>query len=406
MTVTGIRAYAFSIPFAAPVRVGNRVLEERKGLLIRVEDGSGRFGWGEIAPLPGLDDDTLEDCKDDLRKLAGRIRKAGAIDASSQGSFQASACEALSGATPPEEISHVGPQPDAEQIAALDAAPDAAPDAPWRDARFRPAVQFGLDSAVLALVTGAGRNPVHKPGDPLAATINGLFIPEPDMTIVRRQANRIVASGVSTVKVKIGRIPLEAESAAIRYLYGRCGGNVTFRLDANRSFHPDRYRAYYRQLSDLPVEYVEEPLENADFHSAAAVGWPLAVDESLPSYWNKKAGRPENLPDAVSRIIVKPATPVGFSNMMRFFSGSRAGSLLPVLSSAYNTVYGISSLLLHLKHVPGAAAIAHGLDTGAFLQYDLVGSPPVIQNGRITAPDHILWEKDQPDSGLTEEVRL
>ncbi len=384
MIITGIRAYAFSIPFFHPVRVGNHLLEERTGLLVRVEDGCGHFGWGEIAPLPGLDAYTPTDCKQDLRELAGRIRKAGAVDETSKLS--------------PEEHSHCEAQPDTS--------PDASSDAPWKDERFRPAVRFGLDSAVLALMTGAGRNPAHRPGDPIAASINGLFIPEPDMTSVRRQADRIVASGVSTVKAKIGRIALEAESAAIRYLFGRCGGNVTFRLDANRSFNLDTYRAYYRQLSDLPVEYVEEPLENADFRSAAAVGWPLAVDESLPSYWNDRTGLPEDLPDAVSRIIVKPATPVGFSNVMRFFSGSRTGSLLPVISSAYNTAYGICSLLLHLKHSHGADAIAHGLDTGAFLQYDLSDPPPVIRKGRITASDCILWEKDLPDCGLTNEVRL
>lgn len=384
MIVTGIRAYAFSIPFSRPVAVGSRVLEARTGLLVRVEDGNGHFGWGEIAPLPGLDAYTLADCKQDLRELTRRIRKAGAIDETSKLS--------------PEENSHYGAQPDTS--------PDASSDAPWKDERFRPAVRFGLDSAVLALMTGAGRNPAHRPGDTLTASINGLFIPEPDMTSVRRQADRIVASGVSTVKAKIGRIALEAESAAIRYLFGRCGGNVTFRLDANRSFNLDTYRAYYRQLSDLPVEYVEEPLRNADFRSAAAVGWPLAVDESLSSCWNAKAGRPEHLPDAVSRIIVKPATPVGFSSVMRFFSGSRTDSVLPVISSAYNTAYGISSLLLHLKHIHGADTIAHGLDTGAFLQYDLAHPPPMIRNGRITASDRILWEKDLPDCGLTNEVRL
>ena len=374
MIATGIRVYAFSIPFTRPVRVGGHVLEERKGFLVRVEDEKGHFGWGEIAPLPGLDACTLPECYEDIRELAARMREAGGIGLPSD----------------------TGP----------DIRPDTVQDFSPKKAFFRPAVRFGLDSALLGLKTGAGLNPAHKPGAPLTAAINGLFIPEPDMTSVRRQADRIVASGVSTVKVKIGRIPLEAESAAIRYLYGRCGSRITFRLDANRLFSLDRYKAYYAKLSDLPVEYVEEPLENGDFRSATAVGWPLAVDESLPSYWNAEAGRPEGLPETVSRIIVKPATPAGFSNVMRFFRGSRTGPLLPVISSAYNTAYGICGLLLHLKQVPGADAIAHGLDTGAFLQYDLIDPPPVIRNGSITAPDHIIWEKDLPDSGLAEEVVL
>lgn len=50
----------------APVNVGGRVLHDREGLLLALTDGEGRCAYGEIAPLPGFDSVTLEQCLRDI----------------------------------------------------------------------------------------------------------------------------------------------------------------------------------------------------------------------------------------------------------------------------------------------------------------------------------------------------
>ena len=38
----------------------------REGVLIRLESENGRVGWGEVAPLPGFSQETLEEAITDL----------------------------------------------------------------------------------------------------------------------------------------------------------------------------------------------------------------------------------------------------------------------------------------------------------------------------------------------------
>lgn len=367
MIIRDIRLYYFRLPFVSPVRVGSRMLSFREGFLVRLGDDAGRFGYGEAAPLPGLDDASLEDCRKELRGIARKIHEGRHEDI-------------------------FFPQPS-------------------------PVVRFGLESARLALATAAVLDQgcrIKKTGgaksgcNTLETLVNGLFIPDPDSGAVQRQVDRLLESGFSTIKIKIGRIPMKAEFASIRYLAGRAGPFVNFRLDANRLLSLDRYKRYFRELRDLPVEYVEEPLEAPDFERAGDAGWPLALDESLPLYWDARAGAFTNLPASVTRVVVKPATPAGFSDVIRHFSettntGGSPG-VLPVLSSAFNSVYGIASLILHIQQVPAASGIAHGLDTGSFMGFDLVCNGPRVKNGRISVPADILWNPESPDFSKLQEV--
>lgn len=353
MIISDIRVYYFRLPFVRPMKVGKHTLREREGFLVRLRDTEGSIGFGEVAPLPGLDAFTMDDCRKELHEFS-RMGKTGR-------------CE---------------------------------------DLHFNPVVCFGLHGAMFSLVTGKNAVVEKRPEKRIEAKINGLFFPDTDPETERAQAERLLQCGFSTIKVKVGRLSLEAEAASIRRLYERAGGDMLFRLDGNRSLSPAVYERYFRALADLPVEYVEEPLKNGDLKRGGEVGWPLAVDESLPLYWDKENGRFHGLPEAVVRVVVKPSTPAGFRRVMRYFSEEKSHRLLPVVSSAFNSVYGICSLLLFLQQVPGADRIAHGLDTGSFLKSDLAEGVLQVENGRLSARVSLLWEKDSLEDRMLTEIHL
>lgn len=353
MMITDICVYYFRLPFVRPMIVGKHTLREREGFLLRVADGEGNTGYGEVAPLQGLDAVTLEDCRKDLHTFS-RVAKTGA----------------------------------------------------FADLPFHPVVRFGIESALFSLAAGKSVGVEDWPEKRIEADINGLFVPDMDPEAEREQAERLLQCGFSTIKVKIGRLSLQAEAASIRRLCERAGRNLLLRLDGNRSLSPAVYERYFQEMRDLPVEYVEEPLENGDFEKAGEVGWPLAVDESLPVYWDRENCRFHGLPEAVTRVVVKPSTPAGFRGVMRYFSEKESERLLPVVSSAFNSVYGICSLLLFLQQVPAADRIAHGLDTGSFLKSDLAENVLQVENGRLSARVSLLWEKDSLDDRMLTEIDL
>ena len=56
------QVYRWQIPMDAGVVLRERRLKTRDGLFIRLQEGE-REGWGEISPLPGFSDETLEEAQ-------------------------------------------------------------------------------------------------------------------------------------------------------------------------------------------------------------------------------------------------------------------------------------------------------------------------------------------------------
>lgn len=363
MIITGISLYYFRLPFVSALRVGNHTMTHREGFLVRLTDQLGDVGFGEVSPLPGLDNATLEDCERDLYRFARMIRTHGM------------------------EIKTRMPVLSGEY-------------------NFAPATGFGLESAMLSIAAGKSAGRENVTGETLKLAVNGLYVPDSNPDREQIQADTLLEGGFSTIKIKIGRLPLSAEAASIHYMLGRVGKNLLLRLDGNRSLSLPLYKRYFDALNDLPVEYVEEPLANGDFNQAGEVGWPLAIDESLTDYWDRRIGRFINLPEAVTHAVLKPATPVGLTAVTRAFSESEHPHPLPVFSSAFNSIYGICALMLYAKQVPAAIQTAHGLGTGTFLKSDLVGNTPAVTDGCLSVPANILWEPTSPDFRQLQEIDL
>lgn len=350
MIIKDVQTYYFCLPFTNPMRVGNYRLLQREGFIVRLTDDFGNTGLGEIAPLPGLDTVTLEDCRREIRDFS-RMVKTGFC----------------------------------------------------RELVFNPSVRFGLEAAIFAMTEGIRRKKGKDPDVAMEVPINGLFVPDDDSDAERMQVKRLLKNGFKTIKVKIGRLSPDTETASIRRLFGQSGGSIRFRFDANRSMTISRYQKYYSLLGDLPVEYVEEPLENGDFERAGEVGWPLAIDESLPSFWDPENRVFSNLPDAVTHAVIKPGTPAGFREVIGYFSRDANARIAPVVSSAFNTAIGTCALMLFLNPVPLSRRTAHGLDAGSFLSNDLMDDALQVKNGRLSAMVNILWANSFPvDAPLVE----
>ena len=56
------QVYRWQIPMDAGVVLRERRLKTRDGLFIRLQEGE-REGWGEISPLPGFSNETLEEAQ-------------------------------------------------------------------------------------------------------------------------------------------------------------------------------------------------------------------------------------------------------------------------------------------------------------------------------------------------------
>lgn len=229
---------------------------QREGLLLRVEDGEGRSGRGEVSPLPGYSSDTLEGCRVALTRVL-------------EGSLGL-----------PEE-----PAEGLEVLGAL------------AELQGVPAALFGLEMAYLDLLRQR-----FNPSEPWLGSARWASFLSDTAEKPRRVAalleNASVASciasaasahaaGIRTFKLKISdeRFALGLEQlTALRQEFSR---DVQLRVDANQSLLPASLGEKLEALSQFELDFLEEPcvslpqlwstLRTRKF----TLPVPIALDESL-----------------------------------------------------------------------------------------------------------------------------
>ncbi len=324
-----ISVHSYSIPLVCPLDLAGEWIESREGWLVELTSETGQKGWGEIAPLPG---------------------------ASSRGE--------------------------------LTAVPEWNPEL-FDAERVTPSVSCGLDMAFFNL---GDRDAMPEPlrsleVKPRDVPINALLLGDPeDMLLQARAAQR---EGFKTMKLKVGRRAPAAEIQVLYQINQAVSDEVTFRLDANRSWVPEEADRYLDVLSEMNVEYVEEPF--ADPHYSLSwsqrTGVPVALDESLralePAALHSYAG--------IRAIVLKPTLMGGLVRCALFAEAARDIGAYPVMSAMMESGVGT------LTYARFAAAIcdpetAVGLDTYRWLSDDVLSPRLQFKNGCLRA-DQLDWQQ-------------
>jgi len=205
----------------------------RQGIIVRLIDAEGRWGLGEIAPLPDFGSETLEEAIAFCRSLPSWITAA--------------------------------------QVGAIPAT--------------LPATQFGFESALIM-----GQSP---PGTASAAGFPkraiAYLLPTGKAALTHWQS--AWREGARTMKWKIGVAPAEQEIQWLQALVEQMPADVCLRLDANGGLDWERANQWLTVCDRLvttaqaQIEFLEQPLPPAQFDQLLALSQryqtPLALDESV-----------------------------------------------------------------------------------------------------------------------------
>lgn len=352
LSISAIDVYHFSIPFIRTIKVGSVCLRKREGFLLSLTDNLGQTGFGEVAPLPGWDPFSLEDCRKDL----SLVRKS---------------------------LVHASYHPDSFHLTAPCLGMTALP------VCFSPHTLFGMESALMSLYLQRRLKDASGPAalpDPLTVKVNGLFIPAPSDMETDAQIQALKASGFKTIKVKIGRLPADEEIRQILRLADAMETDIILRLDGNKNMSADTCQHYVSALKPLNVEYAEEPLQDGEAPPPGNVLWPLALDESLPLYLHPERPTPECLPRGIQTVILKPGLLAGLSGMARFIADAQKRNMNIVLSSSFNTGVTLSVFGAFCRFAGLSPNSVHGLDTLRYLKSDVLMESPSIRRGALSIP--------------------
>ena len=334
--------YRYSIPFVRPVPVRGSSLDTRDGLVIGLQTVDGRnTGFGEIAPLPGLHEETLHEALEQSRSLIA--------------SFDLSFGDLSfhdAGRNLPENLF--------------------------------PSVRAGIEMSLLNLQSAACKTFPTFPGAqepakklPLNALLFG------NTSGVLTMADDYFRQGYRTFKLKVQAADPDLAVEQVLSLRTAFGNEIALRLDSNRSFSLEEACAFFKELPPDSIEYIEEPVADPllipEFFSRTGIR--SALDESLwinPGIWN-------DIPHhCLGGMVLKPSRLGSFSRTLNLALEAEAEGIGAVISAAYETGISLGSYA-RLGSIISTEPAACGLDTFRQLSRDILSDPIHAENGVFLA---------------------
>lgn len=328
MVVERIDIVPFRIPFRRAFQVRDKRFSQCSGLLIRLDDGDGHTGLGEVAarpgcPIPAPDPPLLE-----------AIRNAIA-----QG-----------------VLLHV-------------------------PAQVRPA----LESAVLDLRARVAGVPLaallgtpRRHRVPVNATLDCV-----DPQQAAEETGLLCERGFSCLKLKVSSFDLAGDLARLAAVRGAAGGRMRLRIDPNATWSVDYAVQAIRCFEQYGLEYVEQPVASIEELAAVRrnVRVRIAADESVTGVAAVEAIAAVGAADV---LVVKPSL-LGLSVSLDIGRRAAELGLGIVVTSTLDTSVGIAAAA-HLAATLPDPLPSCGLATAEWLGGDLVAEPLTARNGYIALP--------------------
>lgn len=350
MTLT-LDLRSFRLPLRTPLATAHGGRTAVEGLLLRVRDGEGRVGLGEVTPCPGFGTESLPEAAEAL----GAVRMARA----------------------PASLEDIG-----QATVQLGA---------------RPAARAGVELALLDLLARTRGVPLCRLlGAPGAGPVGvNALLGATSAAELAEQGRAAVDAGFRTLKVKVGTLPAEEDAARLAALRSAVGAQVRLRVDANAGWSEPEARRRLAQLARSGLEYAEQPVAAPDvaaLRRLRAVA-PVAADEALGRPGGAEAVLDGELGPAADVLILKLPVLGGILPALRLAGRARARGLEVVLTSA------LDGAVLRAAGAHLALALGNGKDHGLATGVLLVEDP-----GAYRLSDGLLHVPDLPGLGIAPEV--
>ena len=233
-----LQAWLLRLPLVTPYKLAFGPVEALDTVIVRVETAEGVEGFGEATLLTGYTDETIGETWEKARVL---------VEAARSPSFDLRAA-----------------------LDSLDATH------PFLTTAFRTALEMAVNDPRLALET------------PARVPILGLLQGE-TAEQMQREAERLIAEGYGTVKVKVGFDPM-GDARVVAMAQRAVAGRTRIRIDANQGFDAAQAIDFVSRLSSESIELFEQPCAAGDWGAHMKVvpparerGIPLMLDESIYS---------------------------------------------------------------------------------------------------------------------------
>lgn len=257
-----------------------------------------------------------------------------------------------------------------------------------------PSIQFGVEQAFRSL---RADNPyILFPSDftrgATAIAINGLiWMGTPEF--MKSQIREKLSQGFRCIKMKIGAIDFEQEYQILKHLRKEFSAqDIEIRVDANGAFSPLNALEKLKQLSELELHSIEQPIRQGQWEMMASLcektPLPIALDEELIGVVHlpdKEALLQQIKPQY---IIIKPSLLGGYKKSEDWISFAEKQHIGWWITSALESNIGLNAIAQWTFSLNNP--MPQGLGTGA-LYTNNIASPLFVENGFLAYNPNAEW---------------
>ncbi|REE82268.1 o-succinylbenzoate synthase [Lutibacter oceani] len=249
-----------------------------------------------------------------------------------------------------------------------------------------PSIQFGLEQAVLSLksenIFELFPSKFTKSKD--AININGLIWMGSE-SFMKKQIEDKLASGFTTIKMKIGAIDFETEIKLLKSIRTNFSSKeIELRVDANGAFKFPEALEKLKRLSDFEIHSIEQPIKQGQINEMAELcsktPLPIALDEELIGVFN--VTKKKELLQIINPqyIILKPSLIGGFRGSEAWINIAETKQIGWWITSALESNIGLNAIA-QWTYILGNK-MPQGLGTGSLFTNNF-NSPLEVKNGHL-----------------------
>lgn len=353
MKITGVTFKAFELPLVKPLHTARGTITSRR-IIITMLHGDGLAGIGEAAPFPEHGTESFDDAFHIIAALSDRA----------EFSPLTLSLNRANGWLKSVGISR----------------------------EFAPTVAWSLECAIASLIAQKKRVSLRKlfvGSLPRFVPVNALIGGRTTGEIIGA-AEKAMAEGYSTIKVKLGMRSLVAELDIIRKLRRLCGDSMDIRADANEAWSLEHAIAFCRDAHNCGLEYLEDPLRDPSPEKLRVLRSVSPVALALDEFANKPGGFEQILKYKLCRVVVlKPAAIGSFSRLRCMAREARERKISVVISNLIESSVGLAYATVCAAAF-GSRKLAHGLGTAPLLTQHLISPDMNPTRGNLSVPRNLL----------------
>lgn len=258
-----------------------------------------------------------------------------------------------------------------------------------------PSICFGLETAFKSLEANDRFElfPSKFTKNKASIPINGLVWMGTE-AFMKQQIQDKIEAGFGCIKMKIGAIDFQTEIDLLKAVRKQFSpSDIELRVDANGAFSPHEALNKLKQLSELKLHSIEQPIKQGQIQEMAYLcehtPLPIALDEELigVSSVTKKQELLQTIKPQY--IILKPSLVGGFSGSDKWIEISETNKIGWWITSALESNIGLNAIAqyTYLKH----SNLPQGLGTGALFTNN-IEAPLQVKNGALQYNNKLNWK--------------